>query len=1139
MTNQAISARSVNAAALCKYLIPISLLIFWILLAGPACRAQITTTGTINGAVVDQTGAVVRGAKVTITQIETKTVTQTVSNAAGGFVQVGLNSGHYDVAVSMPGFAGYRETNIYLGPMATYTVHAVLKPSSVATTVTVNSSQARVQTTTPDISYTVSGTEAQELPLNGRNFEQLGSLMPGVRNNDPVGTMGTGGFTTNNSLLVNGGTHTGSPGSGETGVIYYLDGIWNSSNVVHDENIVMPNPDEISEVKALLNNFSAQYSLMGSSVMVVETKSGSSQFHGGGFEFFRNTTGEATPYFAHAPPALRWNIFGWDLGGPLFIPHIYDAGKKKTFFYINEQWVRETAGVLARGASPLATMRGQGTPGSELLFPQTGTFGTKFLKDPSKPGKCDASSTAGCFGTDGAGNWVIPANRVDQNALTLLNTLAPLPNNPTAGFDNYLNTNPATTDQLDIMSKVDHYIKPGLRLTGEYFVEEQNYTGGNAARYGSPWSTNYDLFETDDQAAQLRLTQILSPSMTNQTSVALGIFDGTHDFGGIHLVSQVPGFHQTLPYTGAYLMNYLPSVTFNQGWSKMGTGSCCIVPRATELHDTVTDDWSWLHGKHFLQAGFTMFFGTERHWSWPSTPQGFWSFNGYATGNSVADFLLGNAAGFGQGNTGERTYSHYKIASPYVEDQWKATRTLTLSGGLRWSYMPWPSEQQGYITDFNPTAFNPANAPIVSPKGIITATSTYNEANGLIQNGLNGVPINLTNSHRFYLSPVAGFAWDIRGDGRTSLRGGWGLTYYSTAGQGCDGGGCLSYPVVQSVNLVDANFTDPVGAKSSPLTAFAVNGEDLASYRATHIQTFSLSLEQQLGTNWFMSVAGAGSIMGAGATSLDINQPGPATVNGIPYDFNPVLNTSTYANAYFAPYPGYSNITYFNNIGRSNWTGLELSLKHRTARNLYLTAAYTWSHGLDNYGGFQNAYAPQLAYGNSNNNVPQVFTTSLIYILPKFQTASYWKRTLLGGWQYSDMTTIQTGNSSTLGLSTPNRGLASRPNLIGPISYPKQWRHPGDKWFDTTSFNKPAPGYFGTIRNGTMLNPGVIVFNMAAYKTFPVKEGSNFQLRVEFFNALNHTNPNGPDMGFGSGDFGMITGAKEAREGEASLKFNF
>src|SRR5580658_1372490 len=235
-------------------------------------HAQMTTAGTISGTVIDQSGAVIPGATVMITQTETKTETQTHSNSSGYFVQVGLESGHYDVSVSVQGFASYRETNIYLEPMATYNVRAMLKPGAVAQTVTVTGTEAQVQTTTSEISSTVSGEEAQELPLNGRNFEQLGSLMPGVVNSSPVATMGTGGYSTTNTLLVNGGTTTGSSGSGETGAIYYLDGLWISSNVVHDENIVTPNPDEITEFKAMQNNFSAQYTLMGASTIVVETK---------------------------------------------------------------------------------------------------------------------------------------------------------------------------------------------------------------------------------------------------------------------------------------------------------------------------------------------------------------------------------------------------------------------------------------------------------------------------------------------------------------------------------------------------------------------------------------------------------------------------------------------------------------------------------------------------------------------------------------------------------------------------------------------------------------------------------------------------------------------------------------------------
>jgi hypothetical protein len=586
-------------------------------------------------------------------------------------------------------------------------------------------------------------------------------------------------------------------------------------------------------------------------------------------------------------------------------------------------------------------------------------------------------------------------------------------------------------------------------------------------------------------------------------------------------------------------MNYIPSIPISQGWSKLGTGSSYIVPRATELHDTITDDWSWSHGKHFLQAGGTMFWGTERHWSYPGTPQGYITFTGYATGNAMADYLMGLAATFSQGNNGARTYAHYKIASPYVEDTWKLARRLTISGGLRYSWMPWPDEQTGYMVDFNPALFNAAQVPTITQTGTITSTaSSYNQTNGLILNGQNGVPQNLTNARKSYWGPTGGFAWDIYGDGRTSLRGGWGLTYYATSGEGCAEGGCLGYPTLLSVNLGPSNFDNPAG-NATPSTVPGEAGEDLANYRASHIQTYSLSLQQQFGSSWIATFAGAGSMQGAGSNSINVNQAPPATVAGVAYDFNPNLNSATYSNAYYAPYQGYGNISYFENISFANWNALEASLQHRTTKNLYLTAAYTWSHGLDNYGGFQNSRNIAAAYGDSGNDIPQVFTTSIIYYLPRLQYSPLWMREVLGGWQYSDMTTIQSGGTGTLSLSTSNNGLATRPNQVGTLSYPKQWRNTGDKWFDISPFAKPANGYFGNVGNSTIRSPGVEDYNMALYKTFPFTERVKMQFRAEFFNAFNHTNPNGPATGFGSAAFGEISGEKEAREGEGSLKITF
>ena len=1089
-----------------------------LVVASLPCQAQFTNTGTINGTVVDPTGAAVQGAKVSITNIGTKTVTENVSNSNGRFQQVGLPPGDYEVRVSSPGFDSFLETNIHLEPAGASAVNVVLKPGATATTVTVQGSANQVQTTTNEISNTVSQEEVETLPLNGRNFQQLGSLMPGVINTSPASALLTGGFITSNYLNVNGG--------GAKGSLYTVDGIWNENTGSMTQTTIMPNPDEIAEVKVLQNNYSAQYSLMGASVVMVQTKSGTEAFHGNAWEFLRNTALNATQYFASKPSVLHQNIYGGALGGPLFIPHLFNRNRQSTFFYVNLQQVQSTVGQVIQGATPTAAMRA-GT------FPTTGPFATQFLKDPSLPGACNASSQAGCFPKDASGNYQIPASRIDQNALTFINALTPLPNNAANGFNNYLNTNPTVLGQLDAMAKVDHNISSKLRLTGEYFNEGQTQNSPNAA---SPFPNNYSIRTTNNQLAKVQLTQIFSPVMTNQTSIAMNNYVINYNMGGVSLLSQLPNFHQSLPYSGGYLQNYLPFVTMSGGWPSLGASQFYVFPRATDLEDTVADDWAWQKGKHLLSAGATMLFGTKRQWVTDSSGAltgGSFAFNGQFTNNPVADFLLGDVNAFNQGSNGIRKYIHYPIFSPYIEEQWKATRRLTFTAGLRWFYMPWPTTQAGYTAAFTPDQFNPANAPSVSIAGVITSpSSAYNHTNGIVLNGENGIPLNLTNSHKSYWAPTGGFALDVFGNGRTSLRGGYGITYNRTLGQGC-AQGCVGYPTTQSVNLINTGFTNPLGGTVAPPTAFGLSGEDLKNYKMQQIQTYSLSLQQQLGENWLVSIAGAGNLYRNIILSININQP--PRVPG--YNFSPLLNTGNYANAYFAPYKGYSSIGYNESIGRANWNALEFGVRHPVGNNLYLTAAYTWSHNLDMLGGIQDAYNPQAAYGNSTLNVPHVFTASAIYSLPQLQSSPLWERTLLGGWKYSDMTTVQSGPNQTLGLSLAHTGLATRPNLVQQLTYPKAWR--SGYWFSTASFAQPAAGFFGNVGDGTIRGPGVIDFNMAAYKTFTIRERAALEFRAEYFNVFNHANPNGPNTSLGAGTFGKVTSVTDPRIGELALKLSF
>ncbi|HZQ43594.1 MAG TPA: carboxypeptidase regulatory-like domain-containing protein [Acidobacteriaceae bacterium] len=1085
---------------------------------------QVTATGTISGTVMDVTGAVVPGADVNIIDLQTHLQTHTKSSSAGEFSVPGLAPGNYDVAVSATGLAPYRQTGIYLEPAADFTVSARLKAAGATSEVTVEANAAQVQTETPEVSNEVYEKQVEGLPLNGRNYQGLAALMPGVTNINAGTGLTSGGYITQNSLNVN--------GTGQTGTLYTVDGIWNMNTSNMQETTIMPNPDQIQEVKVLQNNYSAVNNIMGANAVIVLTKSGTSTFHGTGWEFYRNTNFDARNYFSTTVPKEDQNLYGFDLGGPVFVPRLYNTDKNKTFFYVNLQWVQLAQAMVFNGTTPTAAMRGISTPNGDALFPSTGLYSTANLKDPT---------TGKSFSKDANGNWVIPAARLDKSALAFLNALAPLPNNQTTATTNYLNDSPANDNQLDQEYKIEHNINPKYRLLAEFLHEGQSYAYPRGQRLGSAYPTNHDVFNTHNSLAQVALTQILSPTMTNQTSFAMNRYIFYHDIVGIAHVSDIPGYTQNLAYTGGYLQNYLPTVTFSGGWSSMGTGSAYILPRFAELELILSDNWSWQHGRHFLQAGGNILWGTHREYSnsGPSTT-GTFNFNGQTTGNSIADFDLGYAATYSQSSTQVRKYIHYPLDTFYAQDQWHASSRFTLTAGLRFFYMPEPHEQVGYEVSFDPAKFNPANAPVVSTGGVLTPTSSYDPANGLTYNGKNGIPTNLSDAHKYYFSPVVGFAYDPVGDGKTSFRGGYSINYTKSAANSDCAVSCITAPVIQNVSLINVNFPDPIGGAAAPTSAPVIYGEDRPNMRAATIQTFSAGVQHEFPHNWVISIAGAGDRDTHLPQMLNLNQPGP--VAG--YDFNPLLNTGKYSNAYFAQYQGYSNINWYTSDAFANWDAFEASVRHPVGHGLFVSGAYTWSHNLTMLSGQQfgiegstpqNSSNPYDDYGNSTLDLPNVFGGSIVYQAPWFQHAAPVKRALLAGWRFSDMTTIQSGNAITPGLSTSGNGLATRPDVIAPISYPKTLK----QWFTTTSFKQPPAGFFGNASPGILRGPGLVVFDATIGKDTHIGERVNVVWRMEFFNLFNHTNFGNPGASLGANTFGAISSAKDPRMGEMVFKVVF
>jgi hypothetical protein len=406
----------------------------------PRAAAQ-SMTGTIIGSVHDNSGALVPNAMITVTNLGNSAKNVARSNDAGDFTLAGLTVGSYSITVAKQGFKTFQVPSGHLGAAQTLTVNAVLSVGSVTSEVTVTGAAEQIQTSSSENSSVVSEEQIADLPLNGRNYQGLASLMPGVVNVNIGTELGTGGRQTRNSMATN--------GMGTAGTLYLLDGVWDENTGNMAQTTIQPNPDQIDEVRVYQNNFSPKDSLLGASVVMITSKSGTRQFHGVVFEYFRNDALDARNFFSTTVPALKQNIFGGTLGGPIFIPGKYNSDRQKTFFFLSQQGVFRHSASVELGATPTADMR-QGIFNSPIIDPETG--------QPFPQSN---------------GNWVIPSGWINQQSVTILNALASLPNDSANGFNNFENLNPTTLSESDSEIKLDHNFTSRQRFTGEYFDTHQ------------------------------------------------------------------------------------------------------------------------------------------------------------------------------------------------------------------------------------------------------------------------------------------------------------------------------------------------------------------------------------------------------------------------------------------------------------------------------------------------------------------------------------------------------------------------------------------------------------------------------------------------------------------------------------------
>jgi hypothetical protein len=1134
-----------------KRLLQIAVSLSMLCVGIPAAHGQ-ANLGAISGTVTDSTGAAIAEAKVTVTNEGTGVFVEKTTDTSGFYSVEGLAQGQYTVDVTKAGFKENVTRGIQLDPGQRRGTNLVLAVGSATTQVTVTADALQVNTVSSESAGTISSEQIDNLMLNGRNFQTLAIAIPGVASTNGADGLGGGGLQGGTTLIVN--------GNSVEYTTYTIDGVYNmnSGNMANID--ILPVVDGISEFTVLKDSYSAKYGFAGSGQVVVETKSGGNTFHGSAWEYLRNNDFDAYNYFSTSAPGLHQNIYGYTLGGPVIIPKLYNTNRlKRTFFFASNEWRSISSSSVIRGAVLPQAMR-DGDFSASPTLPANGSL------------TLDAHSQALLAG-EGRNNCITGPTTLnpaclDPIAVGLLKAYVPMPNNVAGGFLNYINQTPGRTSQLDYQFRGDHQINGNNLLTARIMYEPVLNAFPNDLWSGTPYDTITDAFYTTGFNGLIRVQSQIKSNLLNSAAVAEAD-DRPHILlrkGGGTLPD---GLSINQSFANAPTLNRIPNISIAEGWSGNGVGSQPI--SASDGEGSIMDDVSWVRGRHVLQAGALYMFGIKRQTVF-TNPQGSFNFSGVHTGDPAADYMLGLNSSYNQDSTEREGYFHYRQGETYVQDDWRVTPRLTLNLGVRWVYFSNDTVSGDQVSSFYPKLYDPAQAPVVTTNGSFILNSSSeplasngapaNLLNGLAFAGKNGTPDGFFIPVKTNFGPRVGFAYDLTGHGTTSIRGGYGVGYSRIPTAVIYYAFGVNPPFNQSANITNSLLSNGT-AGGSAVAPTPQNLNDVpSSFTPSQIESYSLTVERQFKSNLVGVVAYAGSqsrhlTSGVGGGN-DINWPlavsAPSVSGCLPsgqaastsYAFDPCINSGASSPQFTRPYKGYSTVNYQYDGGSGNYNALESSLKYDVGSSQF-SLAYTWSKALATVAGHgsgsttSQGSGPQdprdwaAEYGPPSYDFTNDIAGTWVYALPSLSHSNKAMELALGHWSVQGLVLHQSGFALSPGLSLSTAGLAARPNLVG------RNRKVGklDEWFDTTAYQAPGFGFYGGARNGTIRGPGYTSANVSFYKTFPIYERLNLQVRAEAFNVLNHPNFNGVDTGLGSGTFGHITGAGDPRIMEFAVKTFF
>ncbi len=1164
----------VNLATPARYrLILLSLVLLLTSLVGHAQQ-----NSTITGTVFDKNGAAVPGAQVTLTQQQTGFVSNAVSNDSGNFTFNGLNVGTYDLKATAKGFNAFVERGIIVNVSQTTRVDANLTVGNVDQTVTVQSDVLTVQTDSNVVSTLVSEEQITEIATENRNFASLVALGLGVSstlpdNNTPTSVGASSNISVNglrqshNIWLIDGGEADDRGGAGGISIL--------------------PSQDAIAQMETLSSNYPPDYGISSGATISLSLKSGTQNFHGEAWEFNRNTAFNANSFqnknTSGTPTArakLNYNIFGANIGGPLFIPHVYPRGK--TFFFWNEEWRKLIQGNPPNLQNDLPAADFP-TAGQNLAYVSPKFASTPVVLtvptvgDPAFAAKLAANCPTCVQGQPFPGG-VVPAGLFDANAVAYLSSgIVPKPN---TANDQYLGQASLPINVRDDVVRVDHRINDKFQILAHYMHDSvsQAFPAPMVGWSTGSWPTITSTLNNPSNSAAIKLTATISPTLLVEASM-------NYDGNIIDIVNSPSGNLPSGFSVNKFFNNgskAAPSMQWNgvYGGVQENPGSAPWHNAAGDLEPKV--DISYTMGKHALKFGASYNRYTKNQKLFLNA-EGSYAFAG-ATGDSFMDMLLGLSSSYSESQAAPIRHYVNQTPSVYAMDTWKVTPRLSLQLGLRYDALPFAWERSNQVANFDPATYLSSQAAVFLPSGAISPSSpglqTFNGGtfylNGVHLAGQNGTPAGLVKTDYDTLQPRVGFSEDLFGNGKTVLRGGFGTFYERLQGNDiydvATAAPFANTPSANTVYLSDPHISYVTGAAAAtPL--FPAGSTTLAqNFKAPAVAQFSLGVQDQVAQSVILVVQYVGNLAWHQNIRRNINnfplntnlttraQNGDGNCKDPADQINPPTNTACNlaidpgqlsVSDQYRTFPGFSGITEQENNTNGNYNGFQTGLRIQNRWGLSGEVDYTYSHEIDitstDDSGIDNPFNIKYMKGSGGFDRRQILSMNYIYKLPIFKAPGF-THSVLGGWEMAGTIIDETGvpttprlslNYDTIGL---DGGYTNRPNQSAKS---KRLGHIGAA-FDTSVFSNPTPAWlgggnqgFGSAGKDAIPGPNRVNFTTSLYKSFAFTERAHFEFRLESFNTFNHTEPNGIGNTLGNSNFGTVTSFYDPRALELGGKFVF